>query len=311
MLNRFITENLIERGKEEVLCQSILLVDKIKKKPEILEILDPKSEYYLEACINQPVSGFIEIAALMEIAEQDNITEKIEKAKIIRTQELIKDSILSLKNEQGQNIGRSFEVELANAMISKVHEKLLAKNVIKTSWPGIPSNIVFEGAVLPFLKDENINKTFEKTKEVLAKLAKEESNEEIIDYLCNVKQVLWAKLILTKEDQDEIDRCREENQRKIEELRNEIISIEDLSQSSLEQIKNKNGEIEKLESSNSIILEKKLKEKTKDLLSEAKSGQGGHGASSSSQPTSQPSSPLGEERLGGGSLGKKRKERQD
>ena len=61
----------------------------------------------------------------------------------------------------------------------------------------------------------------------------------------------------------------------------------------------------------SINLEKKLKEKTKNLLSEAKSGQGGHGASSSSQPTSQPSSPLGEGRLGGGSLGKKRKERQD
>ena len=131
--------------------------------------------------------------------------------------------------------------------------------------------------------------------------------------MCNVEQVLWAKLILTKAEQGEIDRCREENQREIEELRNEIISIsiEDLGPSSLEQIKNKNEEIEKLEASNSIILGKKLQEKTKNLLSEAKSGQGGHGASSSSQPTSQPSSPLGEERLGGGSLGKKRKERQD
>ena len=268
---------------------------------------------YLGACINQPVSGFIEIAALMEIAAQDNITEKIEKAKIIRTQELIKDSILSLKNEQGKNIGRSLEVELANAMISKVHEKLLAEKVIKTSWPGIPSNIVYEETVLPFLKDENINKTFEKTKEVLL-LAKEESkeksNEKIIDYLCNLKQALWAKLILTKAEQNEIDECRKENQREIEELKDEIISIsiEDLGPSSLEQIKNKNGEIEKLEASNSIILGKKLQEKTKNLLSEAKSGQGGHGASSSSQPTSQPSSPLGEERLGGGSLGKKRKE---
>ena len=206
MLNRFITENLRERGKEEVLFQSILLVDKIKKKPEILEILDPKSKYYLEACVNQPVSGFIEIAALMEIAEQDNITEKIEKAKIIRAQELIKDSIFDLKNNDDKKIGRSFEVELANAMISKVHKKLLAENVIETSWPGIPSNIVYEGAVSTFLNDDNINKTFQKTKEVLLLLAKEESNEEIIDYLCNVKQVLWAKLILTKAEQDEIDK---------------------------------------------------------------------------------------------------------
>ena len=94
LLNR-ISENSIWRDKEKVLSWSILLVNEIKKKPEILEFLDHKSKHYLSR-LNQPVAALMGINALMEITEQA-LKELPEKESLIN---IIKTGHLDPKSEE-------------------------------------------------------------------------------------------------------------------------------------------------------------------------------------------------------------------
>ena len=254
LFHRFTSENLIIRGEKEILRSAMVVSEEIKKKPEILEILDKKSINYLQACINQPVSGFAEIATIMEIAKQDDITAKIEKAKILRVQQLIKNNIRNLRNPYGNQVRSHIEAELGNAMLRKVHEKLLAETTIEQKWPGIPGNIAYEATISSFLTMDNINKISDIVKEALSDTP--QSTQETINFLCEVETDLWAKLILTKEE-SEIDKIR------IERLKEEIVEI-DLSKTDL--ITEKYKEITKLENNIPAELLRRLKQKTQDLL---------------------------------------------
>ncbi|MFM2200684.1 MAG: hypothetical protein RL769_739 [Pseudomonadota bacterium] len=278
LLHRFTSESLGIRGKKEVIAQARLLSEEIQKNPEILEILDKKSTHYLKACINQPVSGFAEISAIMEIAKQDDITAKIEKAKILRAQQLIKYNIRDLRNADGNLVSSHVEVELGNAMLSIIHEKLLADKTIKQKWPGIPDNIAYVQIISSFLTADNIDKTSNKVKKVLLDTAK--SKKDVIDFLCEVETDFWAKLILTKEQREKTKHETPEEkkqqeahliaqQKRIEELREEIIDL-DLSQTALISQKNKElQEIEKdIENKRLTNLSDLLKQKTQELLTQ-------------------------------------------
>ena len=276
LFQRFTSESLGVRGKREVIAQAKLLAEEIKKNPEILEILDQKSTNYLQACINQPVSGFAEIASLMAIAKEEDIAKKIEKAKILYTQQLIKNKIRSLRNSNSQEVGVAVEVELGNAMLREVYKKLNEEKFIKEPWLGIPSNIAYEESIQSFLTPQNIQEISNLVKEALSDTPK--SQKDAIEFLCGVETNFWAKTILTKEEREQTQHKTPEEkvqqeahliaqQKRIEELREEIIDL-DLSQTAL--ISQKNTELEEIEKD---IENKQLKDlpqilekKTRELL---------------------------------------------
>jgi len=254
LFHRFTSESLENRSKNQVVRSAFLVAQEIKNNPQLLEIFDMKSRYYLAECVNQPVCGFAEIAALVEIAKQDNITAKIQKAKILRVQQLIKNNIRTLKNSNGNIVGNGVQVEVGNAMLREVHKKLLAENIIYQSWPGIPGNIAYEATIRSFLTDDNI--------EIMSNLAKEallpthDSKQETIDFLCEVETDFWAMTILEKEE-------REIDNKRINKLKDEILDLNPNETNLINQIQKQIQEIQINQSKN---LAKKLQEKTQDLL---------------------------------------------
>jgi hypothetical protein len=254
LFHRFTSERLENRGKKEVVISASLVAKEINNNPQLLEILDNKSKNYLTACVNQPVCGFAEIATLVEIAKQDNITAKIQKAKILRVQQLIKNNIITLTNSNGDIVGERVQVELGNAMLREVHKKLLAQKIISQPWPGIPGNIAYEATIQSFLNDDNIEKMSNLAKEALSSTP--ESQRETINFLCEVETDFWAKIILDKED-SEVDN------KKINKLKEEIIDSDPNEENF---IRLKQEQINEIQRNQSANLVKKLQQKTRDLL---------------------------------------------
>ncbi|GDX36207.1 hypothetical protein LBMAG18_07180 [Alphaproteobacteria bacterium] len=271
---RFTSENIEFCNKTEILSSALLVVREIAKNPEILKILDKVSEDYLAACINQPVSGFTKIATLMQIAKQDNIISIIEKAKILRFQEIIKYNITILKNEKKEIYGELPEIVLSNEMLHEVHKKLLDEKNISQPWPGVLGNRNFNPKIKSFLTKENIDKLYNLALEELS--GTEESNQKTIEFLCGFQTEFLANLILTKEELDK-------NKEYIRELKKEICDIDISQEDQLEIIKKNMKTIEELEKPAGLL------EKTKDLYKSAQLGQRQDG--SSFMPGLEPSNP--------------------
>lgn len=230
--------------------------------------------------------GFTEIATLMEIAKQQNITAKIEKAKIYRAQQLIKYNIRTLRNPQNNEVGSQVEVELGNAMLREVHKKLLADKTIEQAWPRIPDNIANERLIESFLTPENIQKMLDLVKEALSDTQK--SQKDAIDFLCGVETNFWAKTILTKEEQEQTqyktpeEKVEYENYLKaqnerIENLRSGINALV-LDPDNEELIDKKFKEIkaieENIENKRLTKLQQTLEKKTHELLDQSQQSTG-------------------------------------
>ncbi len=249
LFHRFTSEGLANRGKKEVIRSASLVAKEINNNPQLLGIIDKKSINYLTACINQPVCGFAEIATLVEIAKQDNITAKIQKAKILRVLQLIKNNIRTLKNSNGNIVGEGVQVELGNAILREVHKKLLAQNIISQPWLGIPGNIAYEATIQSFLTNGNIEKMSNLAKEAL--LPTLDSRRETIDFLCGVETDFWAMMILKKEE-------REIDNERINKLKEEITDLDPNETNRINQIQKQIEEIERNQSANLV---KKLQQK--------------------------------------------------
>jgi hypothetical protein len=256
LFHRFTSEGLANRSRKEVISSASLVAKEINNNPQLLKILDKKSIDYLEECVNQPVCGFAEIATLVEITKQENITAKIQKAKILRILQLIKNDIRTLTNSNGDIVGEGVQVELGNAILREVHKKLLAQNIISQPWPGIPGNIAYEATIQSFLTDDNIEKMSNLAKETL--LPTPDSQRKTIDFLCVVETDFWAMMILEKEERE-----GERDNERINKLKEEIIDSDPNEENF---IRLKQEQINEIQRNQSANLVKKLQQKTQDLL---------------------------------------------
>ena len=253
LFDRFLSENIEDRGVSEVIQSATSLAIEINKKPKILEIFDLKSEDYLTACINQPVSGFTELASLMEVAKQENIASQIKKTEILILQKLIINSVATLRNSDGSPIGRGVEVELGNAMLREVHKKLFDEKLIEEPWPGIPNKIQYEHVVKSFLTTENIQQIFDLTKEFIAQ-PQELKTKQASEFLCEIEPDFWAMNILSEEELEKY--MKPINQKKAE-------ILETTDPSTLEAKSKELKDLEKNYSKELILI---LKNKTDELI---------------------------------------------
>jgi hypothetical protein len=202
LFHRFLKERVAERGGIKKITDSALkTAQQIAAKCTILEFLNESAKDYLEACVNQPVAGFTEIAVLAEAASQEGIEEKLGVMKVMMAVDAIREGIKELKNSEGETVGMEVEMELANAMLKKVQDKLLENETISAPWPGVPDGVAHEKTITSFLTGGNVASLCKKvSEEVLAK-----DLESVANTVCGGRfQDLWAIMVLTKEWRDEL-----------------------------------------------------------------------------------------------------------
>ena len=262
LVHRFMTESIGQRGGIHEIVNSALKVSQaIKENPDLLEVTDFSSSHYLQGCVNQPVAGFIQIANLIEISKQSDIPVKLEKAKALIALEAIANGIREIKNPNGAPVGVGVEVELYNAMVQKVHKKLVHEQTdgeqeISEPWAGTPDGIiVHEGTIKAFLTEENINLVTQKAKDAL-KLPL----EEVAELMCEELnfQDLWAKITLTKEELTGLQRSQNEQIKALKERYSKM----DGANASPEALKKLETDIKKLENARYSEVLKASKEKT-------------------------------------------------
>jgi len=174
LMFRMITEELEQRGSLLGVYEVFLdAIETINKDNDFLRVFDKIAEHYLEACVNQPVAGFTQIALLFEMAKRNSFESKLDIVKIFKIINIINTFIITISKT-----GQSFEVETGNLVLIMIHEMLLKKGIISEPWPGIPEKIFAgQGVNLPLINLKN-QKIQEKIRET--KLFSKEEIEEII-----------------------------------------------------------------------------------------------------------------------------------
>ena len=92
-------------------------------------------------------------------------------------------------------VGEGVEVELVNAMLMKVHEKLLLNKDISTKWPGVPDGVAYQDIIGGYLTDDKINSIYRQVQQELKKPL-----SDVANFMCeSVLQDFWMKQVLTEE----------------------------------------------------------------------------------------------------------------
>jgi hypothetical protein len=202
LLDRYLNQKIIERGGiSEIVESADKFSQEISKKSGLLEITDQHSRFYLDACVNQPVAGFFEIANLTNIDSYSTIPEKLEKCKVLMALNSIIYNVKNFKSTNQESVGVALEAELVNALMSEVHRKLLEEKIITQEWPAIPVMITFVSLIEPFLTQENINKA----SEIIKNQVLNASPIEVAEFMCEGHfSNFWLNQILTKEQINEV-----------------------------------------------------------------------------------------------------------
>lgn len=147
LLQRFLTENIMERGGLDVILQEarvvldVLDTSQIKGNDKYLKILAESAEIFLAGCINQPVSGLSEISALASIMVEPTILGKIESAKnLLFLDEISKYVIHNFHHEE-------VEIEAGNILLRESYVLMQRDNILPKCWPGIPGPIAYEETI--------------------------------------------------------------------------------------------------------------------------------------------------------------------
>jgi hypothetical protein len=121
-------------------------------------------------------------------------------------------------------VGAEVEVELANAMLMKVHKKLLSNKDISEKWPGVPDGVAYEGCIGQYLTNCNIDSIYKQVKEELKKPL-----SDVAYFMCFNLQDFWMSQVLPEEQMKsiEITKLRE----KICDETPNSTSLEELSES--------------------------------------------------------------------------------
>lgn len=236
LFQRFTTENLDQRGNYEVIFDEADQVAKvIKYQPYLLDVLEDNSSHYLKECVNQPVMGFVKAAILTDFADEQDISKKLNIAKRMAIIATIEQEILGLKNQFGNMIGGGIQIELGNAMLREVYNqnKALIEDQTAGAWKGIPKGITYEGAIMEFLTQENIEKVCKKVDDTLKSLSDtDKARDYVVGASLNGTRKDFAIIILGKEGFDE-------RRQELKTLRVQYQEIEDSSSPSAIEISEK------------------------------------------------------------------------
>jgi hypothetical protein len=252
---RYLNEQIIQRGGwEKIVADITPILDELRLYPEHLAFVEEIAAEYLGACINQPVGGLSEIAAMLAIAragreaisKEAAICDKIAAAKHLLALEAITNYVASLP--KNQKPGAAIEIEAGNALFREVHKKLLDNRDILEPWLGVPGSIAYERTITNWLnlptwsnlpyrlikglfclnRPGKVEEAYEKAKEIVA-----QDPVKILDYLCNTRHlavfaevVFPEKLAEIKEKYQELQEVLGKEEAKLSENLEELASAE-------------------------------------------------------------------------------------
>ena len=187
VLNRFLTEGIGQRSEEsnqekrarEIAQSTLPILEILEKNPHLLPLVDKIAGEFLAGCINQPVRGWSEVAALMAIAAQSDISDRLEETKQIFTLDYIAGFVSELPEDQ--KVGKMFEVEAGNALYREVHKMLVGNKTLKEPWLGVPGPISYEQSIRSFLTEERIQSVTERVQSQIISLPKETLAQRICE----------------------------------------------------------------------------------------------------------------------------------
>jgi hypothetical protein len=231
LLDRYLTEGIGQRtGKEaktrrqretEIALSTFAVLDILIENPEYLAFAEEIAKAFLTGCVNQPVAGWMEICAFIEIARAKTIIDKIiatgylrvldeitkyiaqlpakKQSEEVKQEEL--PQIAGLEMEAGnallrpEILGAAVEAEGGNALFREVHKKLLERGNIKKYWLGVPGPIAYEKSITEWLTAEIIEEAYNEAVKVLA-----QDNTQIAEYLCEGRHYSnWTHIAFPKE----------------------------------------------------------------------------------------------------------------
>jgi len=216
VLDRFLTEGIGQRSGEtnqekrarEIAQSTLPILEILEKNPHLLPLVDKIAGEFLAGCINQPVRGWSEVSALMAIAAQSDILDRLEATKQIFTLDYISGFVRELPKDE--KVGEMFEVEAGNALYREVHKMLLGNKTLKEPWLGVPGPISYEQSIRSFLTEERIQRATKEVESQIISLTKEDLAERICESqhnqawgeICFPKEVKEIKEFYTKQRAD-------------------------------------------------------------------------------------------------------------
>jgi hypothetical protein len=202
VLNRFLTEGIGQRSEEsnqkrraqEIAQSTLPILEILEKNPHLLPVVDKTAGEFLAGCINQPVRAWSEVAALMAIAAQSDILDRLEATKQIFTLDYIAGFVRELPEDQ--KVGEMFEVEAGNSLYREVHKILLGNKTLKEPWLGVPGSIAYGDSIKPFLTEERIREVTEEVESQIISLAE----DELVERICETQHnKAWGEICFPKE----------------------------------------------------------------------------------------------------------------
>lgn len=202
VLNRFLTEGIGQRSEEsnpekrarEIAQSTLPILEILEKNPHLLPVVDKTAGEFLDGCINQPVRAWSEVAALMAIAAQSDISNRLEATKQIFTLDYIAGFVTELPEDQ--KVGEMFEVEAGNALYREVHKMLVGNKTLKEPWLGVPGLISYEQSIRSFLTEERIQRATKEVESQIISLTEEDLAERICE---SQHSRAWGEICLFEE----------------------------------------------------------------------------------------------------------------
>jgi len=206
LFHRYLTQGIdyrIAEGsltkKARIIAQSTQpFLDFIEKNPNNLSWIGDVCVDHKDGCVNQPVFAFAKINALIEIAKQEALIDKINNSKYLITL----DSIIAKVSQNSP--GASVEAEAVNMVLIDLHKELLARNLISTPWEGVPEKIAYESTVKNWFDSFKSRRGTDELMQSFRDL----DTKRCAEILCDVYHEKWYKIAFS--DDPEIKRAKEE-----------------------------------------------------------------------------------------------------
>ncbi len=205
LFGRFLTEGVGtrrgsgDRGSILEIIQGVNpVLEFFEANPNSIEWADEVAKNYLSGCVNQPVAGWLEIAAIVAIANKKGATDKINASSQLIALQAITNHIANLPTEEKP--GSGVEVEAGNVLFREIHKRLLKDKIIEEPWIAVPSGVRFErftnaGFLREEVRGKRIEAAYEKVKSALVKSTKEKA-----DFLCEgCYSEIWGQIAFPKE----------------------------------------------------------------------------------------------------------------
>lgn len=211
LVKRFLDEDLDKRGDEKgerFLASTILpIAILVENNPNNFLWLEQISEFYNDACINQPVSGFSKICAVCEIASAKGNYKKIIAAKRLLAQDFLLEAVVEYFDKmrgEDKHVPHAIQVEIGNILLERIHEKLFLDKKITKKWFGLRKSTAYSGGAVNYIEEnpELLRIAYEKTC-----LALDSSQEDLCKSLSTHYSNIWSIIAFFD---DEV--CREKKE---------------------------------------------------------------------------------------------------